>query len=111
VKDLLLVAAVVIFYGHGAASIAYQIFRWPAALGASRALCALAIAGYVVALFVATPHGADWIGAVTYPIWWWLVHRLLHKDGHGRRLRDAATGWVRRFGNRLVVVPAAGGAR
>ncbi|HWB34607.1 MAG TPA: hypothetical protein VHA75_01135 [Rugosimonospora sp.] len=79
----------------------------------SRALCIPAFCGYLAGLLAGRDGITLWLWLILEGVWplaWWIIHRQFHQDRHGRRLLDAATGWVRRRGNRLAVVPATGGA-
>jgi hypothetical protein len=109
---LLLYAMVLVLLAHWAASTVH-CWRWSErALRISRLLCLPALAAWMVCMVVAPPTAwQTWTLAIGWPLWWCFVHVLYHRHDHTRRLRDAATGWVRRRGSRLVVVPAAGGAR
>src|SRR5690349_4216028 len=91
--------AMVLFMTHPrlVGSTLHRVVRW---------WCPLVLPAWM--LVAATDPHPVMMAAVylPYPILWPIVHRRYCKDRHGRRLRDAASGWVRRAGNRLTVVPA-----
>jgi hypothetical protein len=71
-----------------------------------RVVCPTAMAGFVTTEMLSPPRmWLDWMGAILWPLVWVWIHRVYCKDRHGRRLLEAARGWVRRRGNRLVVAP------
>ena len=106
-KDLLIVAVQLPMLGHFVSTIVCAMSGQRFGRRLSRTFCIPALGGFLALLVLAPPQGSDWLGAAVWPLWWWLAHVRYHKDGHGRRLRDAANGWVQRRGNRLIVVPEA----